>query len=836
MANYSVLKAAVQAVVKTNGNQEIMGANMQSTLISIINLLGTGYQFMGVATPNTSPGTPDYNVAYLGGAGTYANFGTTVTVPVGSIGVFRYDGSWTSNMISIVGGIDIEPVENSPNLVTSGGVYAQERQTARIFYHPASQDSSIIRNDVYSFKPNTLYRLELNIETFPTIPSGDPWMVGLISYVGSTSSTFFFINSQWNGLPTRVYYFITPSTFDKIRVGLRGVIDYSVKIEEVTASDNVISFRYHYSANVINAYPYRYPVDKAGKYILRIKASITGEGEIPTSTGEALALGYSTSDGDGAILLTLNNLGVRDNVVELDIPSTAVAISMRPVYTKDMDCCIKIEPNFIKEENPYYEKNLLPVLSHLDANTQLFSQPSENYWGAFHNAVASKVEDYIHVDIPSSVLAWPSIRINKTLISGDGTQKVRFRFRYRTSGGNDTSYLYLFIDDSGSPVKLFSPTEDWTAVDFTLVLSGLQNRLQIANRNATGYTVFDSFDIKDFCASYVEEGSYEEEITNIKDAIESISEEIAYPYKNKLISILGDSISTANDNNAVQFTVLESDVQNNRTLQGYPTYYDIGTTIGNVTVTSDIIGVLTSFTPTTDDVGKTIGKPLNYNSLTSDKIWWGRMIEALKAQLLQNVSWSGASVSSHEGNNEIYKTSYAWHDAQIAKLAKRDANGNAITPDVVVIYRGTNDLSHSPYARLDDYGAESTAIPSTDVIGDNVYGFKEAYALTIQKIRNTYPSAYIVCCTLNVFKRVIYDHFPTRNGYSTLPEYNNAIREVANQMGCGLIEFDKDGITFENCYPTFISDSATTPTHPNATGHARMAKRAITDITNNSIY
>ena len=836
MANYATLKAAIADVVKTNGEQAITGANLQSVLLAIVNSIGAEYTFAGVATQSTSVGTPDQNVFYLTGAGTFANMGTSTTVPVGSIGVFKYNGSWTSNVISIVGGIDAEPTEDSQNLVTSGGVYAQERQTARIFYHPASQDSSLIRNDVYSLKPNTVYRLELNIETFPTMPSGDPWIVALISYIGSTTSTFFYINSQWNGMPTRVFYFITPTTFDKIRVGLRGVIEYSLKIEEVTASDNVLSFNHHYSANITIPYPYRYPITRAGKYLVNVKTSITGEAEVPTSTGEALLLGYSTSDGTGTTLLTLNNLGVRNNVVELDIPSTAVAISMRPVYTKDMDCCIKIEPDFIEEENPYYEKNLLPVLSHLDANTQLFSQPSENYWGASHNAVASKVEDYIHVDIPSSVLAWPSIRINKTLISGDGTQKVRFRFRYRTSGGNDTSYLYFFIDGSGSPIRRFSPTEDWTAVDFTLVLSSSQNRLQIANRNATGYTVFDSFDIKDFCASYVEEGSYEEEIADIKDAIESLSDGIAYPYKNKLISILGDSISTASDNNAVQFTVLESDVQNGRTLQAYPTYYDIGTTIGSVTVTSDIVGVLTSFTPTMDDVGKTIGKPLNYNSFTSDRTWWGRMISDLQAQLLQNVSWSGASISSHEGNTNIYKTSYAWHDAQIAKLATRDAEGNAIKPDVIIIYRGTNDLSHSPYARLDDFGAGATAIPSTDVIGDNVYGFKEAYALTIQKIRNTYPSAYIVCCTLNVFKRVIYDHFPTRNGYSTLPEYNNAIREVANQMGCGLIEFDKDGITFENCYPTFISDSATTPTHPNTTGHARMAKRAITDIMNNSIY
>ena len=105
MANYATLKAAVQSVVKSNGNKEITGPNMQSTLISIINELGAGYQFMGVATPSTSPGTPDYNVAYIGGSGTYTNFGTSTTIPVGSVGVFKYNGSWSSSVIDVSGSV-----------------------------------------------------------------------------------------------------------------------------------------------------------------------------------------------------------------------------------------------------------------------------------------------------------------------------------------------------------------------------------------------------------------------------------------------------------------------------------------------------------------------------------------------------------------------------------------------------------------------------------------------------------------------------------------------------------------------------------------------------------
>ena len=124
MANYSTLKAAVADVVKTNGTQAITGANLQSVLLSIINSVGGGgYIFKGVATPSTSAGTPDENVFYIGGAGTYANFGTSVTVPVGSICVFKYNGSWTKEQIALFVGIDDVPTANSNNLVKSGGVY-----------------------------------------------------------------------------------------------------------------------------------------------------------------------------------------------------------------------------------------------------------------------------------------------------------------------------------------------------------------------------------------------------------------------------------------------------------------------------------------------------------------------------------------------------------------------------------------------------------------------------------------------------------------------------------------------------------------------------------------
>lgn len=101
MANYATLKAAIADVVKTNGEQEITGANLQSVLLAIVNSIGADYIFAGVATPDTNVGTPDQNVFYLTGTGDYYNMGAAVSVPIGYVGVFKFNGSWTSSIINL---------------------------------------------------------------------------------------------------------------------------------------------------------------------------------------------------------------------------------------------------------------------------------------------------------------------------------------------------------------------------------------------------------------------------------------------------------------------------------------------------------------------------------------------------------------------------------------------------------------------------------------------------------------------------------------------------------------------------------------------------------------
>lgn len=97
MANYATLKATIAAAIRENGNNEITGNLLQQQLLAMVNSLGVGYQYAGIATPATNPGTPDQNVFYLAStAGTYTNFGGLVLAD-SEIAILKYNGAWSKD-------------------------------------------------------------------------------------------------------------------------------------------------------------------------------------------------------------------------------------------------------------------------------------------------------------------------------------------------------------------------------------------------------------------------------------------------------------------------------------------------------------------------------------------------------------------------------------------------------------------------------------------------------------------------------------------------------------------------------------------------------------------
>lgn len=393
------------------------------------------------------------------------------------------------------------------------------------------------------------------------------------------------------------------------------------------------------------------------------------------------------------------------------------------------------------------------------------------------------------------------------------------RFKLTGHGGGN-SRLWCFTDESKKVLSVSNSNISETAKELTASADGylFVNVYMSDTHSLSVYSESASITLK-------------QKIAKMDSAIYGRFgwEELA----GKNIAIIGDSISTngdtGTDHNVYEIEVQDEDV--GVELSAYLTYYDVqgGLSLGGHTFTSEEIGTEVTFTPVAGDIGKKIGKPNNYNG-NSRTVWWEVMQEKFGNKTIP-VCWSGSSITSHESGSSQFKTAHAWHTAQIRKCGIRTPGTmTRIAPDMVIIYRGTNDFSHSPYTLLTDgyFNAYNWEYPTDDTVTGG-YGYEEGLALTIKKLREAYPETQIYLCTMNVFKRINSSHFPTNNGINSLPQYNDAIRRVADFFGCGIIEFDKDGITFENMYSGgYITES--NQTHPTDKGHAVMGRKAIADI------
>ena len=127
MANYSSLISAINVAIKQNGNQEITGPVLNSVLNAMVSSLGNGWQFGGVVTPASNPGSPDAKLFYLAWTpGTYTGFGNKV-LEENKLGIFTKTGSTvTLDIVNLGGGpgtyvvTDLELLE--PTLATSGQI------------------------------------------------------------------------------------------------------------------------------------------------------------------------------------------------------------------------------------------------------------------------------------------------------------------------------------------------------------------------------------------------------------------------------------------------------------------------------------------------------------------------------------------------------------------------------------------------------------------------------------------------------------------------------------------------------------------------------------------
>lgn len=131
MANFTNLIAAIKAVIKQNGTNDITGQLMQDTLTTIVGTIGRFATFAGVAVPSTNPNNPDQTVFYLATqVGTYVNFGGLQISGTRICAIHNISGAWALEVIiTLTDGtpIEIDPAldANSVNPVENRAVYAE---------------------------------------------------------------------------------------------------------------------------------------------------------------------------------------------------------------------------------------------------------------------------------------------------------------------------------------------------------------------------------------------------------------------------------------------------------------------------------------------------------------------------------------------------------------------------------------------------------------------------------------------------------------------------------------------------------------------------------------
>ena len=246
-------------------------------------------------------------------------------------------------------------------------------------------------------------------------------------------------------------------------------------------------------------------------------------------------------------------------------------------------------------------------------------------------------------------------------------------------------------------------------------------------------------------------------ISDIEGRISGITDQ---PFKDKWVSILGDSISTFNG----------------WIPEGNETKYPYSTV---------------------DNVNKT---------------WWWLLLTKLGAKLCVNNSWSGRAVSSESSvdsaaQNAITKLHREAGQTYINLDGTTEVATQTQNPDFILILLGINDFNG-------DVPVGTVALNKNKVFSND--DFAKSYEALIMNITGSkYPSAHIYCLNI-AFASNKYGFLANNGGGSKLIEYRKAIEEIARAYECQVLHLDRLGIHEAN-----ISAYSPDKLHP-FTGMMRM--------------
>lgn len=293
------------------------------------------------------------------------------------------------------------------------------------------------------------------------------------------------------------------------------------------------------------------------------------------------------------------------------------------------------------------------------------------------------------------------------------------------------------------------------------LMIGLRNSVDDSLRNAQNITLLNS------------------RVQNIENRLYKISSQDSEqvqenPFKDKWISILGDSIST------------------------YPGY------IPETQVARDHEGFD-----------------------TVDKCWWHQLITKLGAKLCVNYSGSGMRLS---GTDEILGACYKEYEKKLHREAGKSyinidgtteiANEN-IKPDIIFVYLGTNDFLSNAELGSEDMAKEIK--PRLNETDDNVMN---ALDIILYNIIVSYPYACVYVITPQLLRKNPTSAFPFKNGATTpwnMSEFMEESRKACLKMRTKWIPLANYCLSCSSAYKGNGQFMLNDGIHPSVNGHKLIA-------------
>ena len=201
-----------------------------------------------------------------------------------------------------------------------------------------------------------------------------------------------------------------------------------------------------------------------------------------------------------------------------------------------------------------------------------------------------------------------------------------------------------------------------------------------------------------------------------------------------------------------------------------------------ISVLGDSISTFAGYIPTADGFNMEHLARYPQDDLLTDvnETWWMQIIAQLDAKLGINDSWRGATVS---GAAPV-TTGTTGENAAMHNLTRVQNLGSNGTPDVILFYGGTNDLAHVSKIGTFDAASAPTEADLTTRKWDNL---ADGYVHTLLRLKHFYPDAQIVCL-LPTYTATYYTNEKLAKG-------NEVMGAICEHYGVPYVDLRECGIT-----------------------------------------